>query len=352
MTYVRTPITVIAIIAIIGVVSAQHLEFKDITKIAYSKDVYIEYVEGRPVFYIDQPTPYVFKPVKVCTELNISGLGFVNDCTDYDVKLVVGEGVKKERYTKIVWMNDPLSIGSVEVHALYNLPNYGEILAKYEDGGNAVIRVGKIIYIGFEPREDCLANILTAVSIKEVKKDFYWHTIFLFIPIALIITHKGLRKFVELLSLLIVVDDAERVLLNDMRRRIYEYILDNPGIHLREIARDLNISISTATWHLRILERANLIRSEKVGNKIIYIPTGMEKEDLMIALTINNENAKRIVEYLMNEEAHARKIARDLNMNIETVRYHLKRLERAGVVVSKEDGKRIVYSINWAILSL
>ena len=37
------------------------------------------------------------------------------------------------------------------------------------------------------------------------------------------------------------------ILLNDTRRMIYEFVLDNPGTHLREIIRELKISISTAT---------------------------------------------------------------------------------------------------------
>lgn len=43
------------------------------------------------------------------------------------------------------------------------------------------------------------------------------------------------------------------ILLNDTRRMIYEFVLDNPGTHLREIIRELKISISTATWHLRMV---------------------------------------------------------------------------------------------------
>lgn len=70
-------------------------------------------------------------------------------------------------------------------------------------------------------------------------------------------------------------------------------------------------------------------------------------KELILMLTLNDDKAKSIVEYLFEEgKAHLRKIARDLNMNVEKVRYHITRLERAGVVKSYEDGNKIVYSIN------
>jgi len=129
------------------------------------------------------------------------------------------------------------------------------------------------------------------------------------------------------------------ILLNDTRRMIYEFVLDNPGTHLREIIRELKISISTATWHLRILEGAGLLRSRKVGNELVYYPVGAERDDLIIVATLNNDKARSIVEYLLNEgNAHARKIAKDLDMNVETVRYHLRKLENMNVVLCRGGG--------------
>ncbi len=58
-------------------------------------------------------------------------------------------------------------------------------------------------------------------------------------------------KFVSwILSLAIAVGhvrihDKEAVLLNNLRKEIYYYILDNSCAHLREIKRRFNVSIST-----------------------------------------------------------------------------------------------------------
>lgn len=72
---------------------------------------------------------------------------------------------------------------------------------------------------------------------------------------------------------------------------------------------------------------------------MVYYPVGAERDDLIIVATLNNDKARSIVEYLLNEgNAHARKIAKDLDMNVETVRYHLRKLENMNVVLCRGGG--------------
>lgn len=48
----------------------------------------------------------------------------------------------------------------------------------------------------------------------------------------------------------------------ETRREIYNFVLDHPGLHMREIARKLNIPTSTLVYHLRYLEKKGLIVSK------------------------------------------------------------------------------------------
>ncbi|WP_236953668.1 winged helix-turn-helix transcriptional regulator [Methanocaldococcus bathoardescens] len=142
--------------------------------------------------------------------------------------------------------------------------------------------------------------------------------------------------------------DEEKVLLNDTRKEIYKYISDNPGTYLREISKNLNKPVSTITWHLRILEKANLIKSKKFGNRIIYYPSNVDLKEL--PLLFLNETQKRIFEYLLKSPAHLRKIAKDLNLNVETVRYNLRKLETLGIVKHKEEKNKVIYYVDESIL--
>ena len=51
----------------------------------------------------------------------------------------------------------------------------------------------------------------------------------------------------------------EDVLAVKTRRDLYQYVRSNPGFHLREIARALNLSITLADYHLRFLEKNELV---------------------------------------------------------------------------------------------
>jgi len=355
-----------------------HLDIYNLTKIAYRTNVYVDYVNGTPYFYVNLPKKFKYEPVVVCAKIYgdlVKSLGFKLNCSVYDIILtnqdskgkaiVFGGGVRHDRITKVVWLKNPLNLPPIYVRAHYDITKEGEVIAVYSDGGKAVVRVGDKIYVGFEPTNATLANLLALYSIKKVNQPNYASVVAIVVTSVVVsvgisiyrFLDRILYKFAGLLALLALPIgylryDKDYLLLNDTRRMIYEYILDNPGTHFRDIVRELNISISTATWHLRILEKAGLIKKEKVGNKIVFYPTGMEKDDLIIVATLNNDRATKIVEYLLNVgEAHARKIARDLNMNVETVRYNLKKLENMGVIMSEERGNKIVYYVNPEIIS-
>jgi len=61
--------------------------------------------------------------------------------------------------------------------------------------------------------------------------------------------------------------DNREVLINDNRVKIYNAITDNPGIHMREISRKLQISFSTVRHHIRRLKKQEMIRIEMKGNE-------------------------------------------------------------------------------------
>lgn len=153
-----------------------------------------------------------------------------------------------------------------EVIAYRNLSINGEVLAVYDDGGKAAVKVGNKIYVGFLPNKASLANILMYLIVEKVKPNPVGVlAVSVAFAVALIYAFKeaisNLLKFIEILSVLVVVIggyltyDKDVVLQNDTRRKIYNYILENPGAHLK-ICRELNVSVSTATWHLKILEKA------------------------------------------------------------------------------------------------
>jgi len=59
---------------------------------------------------------------------------------------------------------------------------------------------------------------------------------------------------------------SEDVLMNPIRRAIVEYLRVNQGAHMRQISRDLGISLGSLRWHLDVLERKGIVREKRKGN--------------------------------------------------------------------------------------
>lgn len=71
------------------------------------------------------------------------------------------------------------------------------------------------------------------------------------------------------------------VLMNDMSRKIAQYVADHPGTIQREVCEGLGMTPSAACWHAKRLESYGVIRKERDGNMVRYFPgPAVDKYDL------------------------------------------------------------------------
>src|SRR3977135_4738241 len=56
------------------------------------------------------------------------------------------------------------------------------------------------------------------------------------------------------------------------RKDLYDFVRRNPGFHLRELSRSLQLSITLADYHLRFLERHDLVTSSMDGEYKRFYP--------------------------------------------------------------------------------
>ena len=358
-------------------------EISEITNISYNKQIYMEYINNTPIFYKKGDfVLYIIKPIYVkyngINSSLIQRISLKENLSNY--KILFSKkyiNIPKDRigvfFTKtgnskkinttiktIYWKKDPLRYGTSKVLATYELPNKGEIIATYENGAPAIIRLNNTIYCGFEPTATTIYNLAYLYIIK--KQDFgNYYLLGLLVLFGIILSYlTHIQQYLKNLLLkygagLIVlgrvsINDEEKVLLNNTRNEIYNTIIDNPGIHLRELAEKVGKSTSTITWHIRILEKANLIQIKKLGGKIMYFPKSMDLSDIPL-LYLENDLSKKIYEKLLETPLHLRKLAQELGAPVETVRYNLKKLEALGVIKSKKENNKIVYYINPSALS-
>ena len=132
------------------------------------------------------------------------------------------------------------------------------------------------------------------------------------------------------------------------RRRLYEFVRANPGFHLRELARATDLSITLADYHLRFLEKHELVSSAMDGEyKRFYPryalgdagarPALSDREKATLGL-LRQPVPLRVVSFLMEREAAQHKeILEQVPVSASTLTHHLKKLVAGGVLARDPD---------------
>ena len=148
---------------------------------------------------------------------------------------------------------------------------------------------------------------------------------------------------------------SEKKILNlEKRRNIYNFIEKNPGLHIIEISRRLNIPKTTLIYHLRFIEKLGLLK-KKPGNKFtrLYISNKISVKEKAILDLLRNKIPCRIFLYMCFTLSYsATEIGKELEVNISTVSYHLKKFIDLGLIeeVKVENGSLRPFKRNDIIL--
>lgn len=127
--------------------------------------------------------------------------------------------------------------------------------------------------------------------------------------------------------------------------RIFQFIVNNPGIHLRKIKNSIGYSMGTIQYHVKNLEMDGKIKSKKDGFYRNYYTVGSETDEKVMSL-LNLESPRRIILYLIeNESSSHMEIAKNLGLSSSTISWHMKKLLDLGIVVTKYKGKFSIYRL-------
>jgi DNA-binding MarR family transcriptional regulator len=141
--------------------------------------------------------------------------------------------------------------------------------------------------------------------------------------------------------------DRENVLEHPMRQHLLRSIEERPGIHLRELAGAHDTAVTNTQWHLRKLEQAGLVKTQKMQGRRLYYPVQggqASKAQAVENAALRNPNAERVSQFLAaNAGCNQRVLADGLGMNPGTVRWHLRKLESAGLVRCIQEGSQARY---------
>lgn len=123
---------------------------------------------------------------------------------------------------------------------------------------------------------------------------------------------------------------------NPQRAMIYGFIRATPGAHLKRLSEEFGMKSSSILWHVRKLEAADLVRSQRANGYRVFHPVagGQELRRLSRGVTaLHNKNARRAIEHLQRHPGSAAQdIAGRTGIHPGTVRWHLRKLQDFGLV--------------------
>lgn len=124
---------------------------------------------------------------------------------------------------------------------------------------------------------------------------------------------------------------------DETRRALVDRIRDAPGLTVADLARGLALSHSTATYHLRRLERSRLVVSLAKRGRLHWFLNGQATPHERAGIVSRRlPRAEQVLANVPRESpAPLGRIAEGLDMTKPGVIWHLKRLETLGLVVAE-----------------
>jgi len=133
----------------------------------------------------------------------------------------------------------------------------------------------------------------------------------------------------------------------ETRRKIYDLVAKNPGLHLSRIAELLVMRTSLVEYHLIYLEKSQIvIPSKESGYARYYIRGAVGIEDKRFIAILRQDVPLRIVLYLLkNVRSQHKDILENLDIAPSTLSYHLKKLVKHGLIAVHTYGEERGYYI-------
>lgn len=133
----------------------------------------------------------------------------------------------------------------------------------------------------------------------------------------------------------------------ETRKTIYNYISKNPGLHLNELSRKLNIPVSTVNYHINYLKKLDIIIARPNGRYVRYFVTEKIgfKEKEIINLLRQDVPLQIVIFLLLYPNSSQIKISRYLKRHSTTIAFHLDKLIDVDIIETNPNGKEINYKV-------
>lgn len=133
----------------------------------------------------------------------------------------------------------------------------------------------------------------------------------------------------------------------ETQKQIYILISKEPGLHISKIAELLRIDEPLALYHLRYLEKHELVTCvREEGYTRYYLKGEVGIEDRKLLSLLRQEIPLRIILFLLQHPGSSHKvILEQFDIAKSTLSYHLKKLVKRDIIVCVSIGDNQGYSV-------
>jgi len=131
-----------------------------------------------------------------------------------------------------------------------------------------------------------------------------------------------------------------------LRKMIYTFIKENPGVYYSKILKKFNIGRQSATWHLEMLMKFNIINEIKIENNLVYHESSLDTKKVELSFYLSKKKVNKIIEYFNddnNDGITKSELSTNLNMHVNTITKYLKKLVEFNLVEKKKVSNKYLY---------
>jgi predicted transcriptional regulator len=134
---------------------------------------------------------------------------------------------------------------------------------------------------------------------------------------------------------------------NSTQDRILEYINSHPGVHLRQMCRELGLAMGDVQYHIRRLELDGRITSARRGLYRFFYPSllfGQKQKDVLSFLSLETPR-EILLSIIERPDIGQDELSRAAGISQPSVSWHLKRLIELQIVEKRQSGRVTGYRV-------
>lgn len=131
----------------------------------------------------------------------------------------------------------------------------------------------------------------------------------------------------------------------ETRQQVYEFISKSPGVHFREIKRNLNLAVGTLQYNINQLKKDQLIIAKKDGEYVRFYAIGLVSEEEKHILSLLRQKPIRHIAILLltKGKVNHQNISKGLNLSPATTSWYLNKMLESKMADRKKTGREVYY---------